>query len=143
MTKYAIILHPDAEADINSSYQWGRKVWGDKQAKAWVRELQRTIRSRLTSTPLSCPLAPESDDLGIAIRQLVLQRYRVLFMVKKKRPQFFTSEVHTLLVLIYAKRVTNNTGVFQSLHLSMKGLSRSVTRLEIPSLISNAGLLSS
>jgi len=27
MKKYSVILHPDAEADINSSYQWGRKAY--------------------------------------------------------------------------------------------------------------------
>jgi len=84
MKKYSIILHPDAEADINSSYQWGRKVWGEKQAKAWAQELRRAIKLRLTSLPLSCPLAPESDDLGLEVRQLIAQRYRVLFIVEKK-----------------------------------------------------------
>ena len=84
MKKYSVILHPDAEADINSSYQWGRKVWGDQQASVWVQALQRAIRRRLTTLPLSCALAPESDDLGIAVRQLVVQRYRVLFIVEKK-----------------------------------------------------------
>lgn len=84
MKKYSIIFHPDAETDINSSYQWGRQVWGDRQARAWAQELQRAIKLRLTSLPLSCPLAPESDDLGIAIRQLIVQRYRVLFIVEKK-----------------------------------------------------------
>src|SRR5947199_10589635 len=84
MKKYSIVLHPAAEADINSSYQWGRQVWGDQQAKTWARELRRAIKLRLTSQPLSCPLAPESDDLGIAVRQLIVQRYRVLFIVEKK-----------------------------------------------------------
>jgi plasmid stabilization system protein ParE len=84
MKKYSVIFHPDAETDISSSYQWGRRVWGDKQAKAWAQELQRAIKLRLTSLPLSCSLAPESDDLGIEIRQLIVQRYRVLFIVEKK-----------------------------------------------------------
>jgi plasmid stabilization system protein ParE len=84
MKKYSVILHPDAEADINSWYQWGRKVWGDKQAKAWAQELQLAVKLRLTSLPLGCPLAPESDDLGIEVRQLIVRRYRVLFIVDKK-----------------------------------------------------------
>ena len=85
MRKYSVIFHPDAETDIRSSYQWGRRVWGDKQAKAWVQELQRAIKLRLTSSPLSCSLGPESDDLGIEVRQLIVQRYRVLFIVEKKK----------------------------------------------------------
>lgn len=84
MKKYRVVFHPDAETDIESSYQWGRRVWGDKQAKTWVCELRRTIKSRLKTRPLSCPLAPESEDLGIEIRQLIMQRYRVLFILKKR-----------------------------------------------------------
>jgi plasmid stabilization system protein ParE len=84
MKKYKVILHPDAETDISSSYQWGCRVWGEKQAQTRARELQRIIKSRLTSLPLSCPLAPESNELHIQIRQLVVQRYRVLFIVEKK-----------------------------------------------------------
>ena len=84
MKKYSVIFHPDAETDVSSSYQWGRGVWGDKRAKAWVQELQRAIKLRLTVLPLSCPLAPESDDLGIEVRQLIVQRYRVLFIIEKR-----------------------------------------------------------
>ena len=84
MKRHSVIFHPDAETDISSSYQWGRGVWGDQRAKAWAQELQRGIKLRLTSLPLSCPLAPESNDLGIAVRQLIVQRYRVLFIVEKK-----------------------------------------------------------
>ena len=84
MKKYSVIFHPDAETDISSSYQWGRRVWGENQANARARELQDTIKLHLTSLPLSCSLAPENDDLGIAIRQLIVQRYQVLFIVEKK-----------------------------------------------------------
>jgi plasmid stabilization system protein ParE len=84
MKKYSVIFHPDAETDVSSSYQWGRRVWGEKRARAWAQELHRAIKLRLTSLPLSCPLAPESDDLGIAVRQLIVRRYRILFIVEKK-----------------------------------------------------------
>jgi plasmid stabilization system protein ParE len=84
MKRYRVILHPEAEADIASSYEWGSRVWGEKRAKGWVRDLQRTIRSRLTSLPLSCPLAQESADLDREVRQVVVQRYRVLFVVERK-----------------------------------------------------------
>ena len=57
---------------------------GTEKAKAWVRELRQTIVNRLTLTPLSCPVAPESDELEIPIRQLTFERYRVLYLVEKK-----------------------------------------------------------
>ncbi|MBA3513929.1 MAG: type II toxin-antitoxin system RelE/ParE family toxin [Pyrinomonadaceae bacterium] len=84
MKKYRVVFHPDAETDIASSYQWGCREWGEGQAQDWVRELCRTIKARLTSIPLGCPLAPESEDLGIPIRQLIVKRYRILFIVDKK-----------------------------------------------------------
>jgi plasmid stabilization system protein ParE len=84
MKNYSVIFHSEAETDINLIYQWGRRVWGYDQANAWARELQRAIKLRLTSLPLSCPLAPESEDLGIAVRQLIVQRYRILFIVEKR-----------------------------------------------------------
>ena len=84
MKKYTVVIHPDAEIDIASSHQWGCRVWREERARAWVGDLRRIIRSRLTSSPLACPLAPESEDLGVSIRQLIIQRYRILFIVEKR-----------------------------------------------------------
>src|ERR1041385_9125062 len=81
---YVLTVHPDAEIDIDSSFQWGCRRWGRKNANAWVRELRRAIVNHLTSTPLACPLSPESSELGIPVRQLILGRYRVLYLVEKK-----------------------------------------------------------
>jgi plasmid stabilization system protein ParE len=81
MKKYKVILHPDAESDIESSFKWGCRAWG-KNAKLWVRKLRRTVRKQLTSMPLTCPLAPESEQLSVSIRHLIVGRYRVLFMVR-------------------------------------------------------------
>ena len=84
MKEYKVVLHRDAEADINSAYKWGRQVWGEKEAKAWAIELRRTIRSRLTSMPLGCAIAPESEELDIPVRHLIAGRCRVLFIVEKR-----------------------------------------------------------
>ncbi|HLA09659.1 MAG TPA: type II toxin-antitoxin system RelE/ParE family toxin [Pyrinomonadaceae bacterium] len=84
MKKYSVILHPDAEIDILSSYEWGCRAWGEEQARSWARELREAIMTRLASLPESCPLAPETGELGIQIRQLLVRRYRILFLVKKR-----------------------------------------------------------
>ncbi len=84
MKKYKIILDPDAEADINLSFQWGCRTWGQDDAKVWIRDLRNTFRNRLTSMPLSCPRAPESEELGVTVRHLVVGRYRILFIVEKR-----------------------------------------------------------
>jgi len=82
MKKYKVILHSDAESDIESSFKWGCRAWGQENAKLWVRKLRRAIRKQLTSLPLACPVAPESEQLGISIRHLIVGRYRILFTVK-------------------------------------------------------------
>lgn len=84
MQKYTVILHPDAEIDIEASFEWGCRTWGRKKAKAWVRDLRHRIINRLSSTPLSCPAAPESEELGISLRHFILGRYRVIFIVERR-----------------------------------------------------------
>lgn len=85
MKKYTVTFHPDAEQDVLTSYEWGCRAWGEKQAQQWVRELHHAIKKRLSAFPESCPLAPESEELGVLVRQFVMQRYRVLFIVKGKQ----------------------------------------------------------
>jgi plasmid stabilization system protein ParE len=82
MKEYKVIVHPDAELDIESSFKWGCRAWGEENAKLWVRKLQRAIRKQLTSLPLGCPLAPESEQLGVSVRHLIVARYRVIFTVR-------------------------------------------------------------
>lgn len=84
MKKYKVILHPDAETDISLAFEWGRRAWGEEKARTWVRQLYRTLKERLASTPLRCPVAPESRELGISVRQLIVGRYRILFIVEEK-----------------------------------------------------------
>src|SRR6185295_13287928 len=82
MKKYKVILHPDAELDIESSFKWGCRAWGEENAKLWVQKLRRTFRKQLTSMPLACPLGPENEQINISIRHLIVDRYRILFTVK-------------------------------------------------------------
>ena len=81
MKRYKVILHSDAESDIESFFKLGCRAWGEENAKLWVRKLRRSITEQLTSLPLACPLAPESEPLGVSIRHLIVGRYRVLFTV--------------------------------------------------------------
>ena len=84
MKKYKVILHSDAETDISSAFEWGRHAWGEENARTWAQQLYRNLRERLSSTPLRCRIAPESEELGIAVRQLIDGRYRILFIVEEK-----------------------------------------------------------
>ena len=82
MKKHTVILHSDAESDIESSFKWGCRAWGEENSKLWVRKLRRAIRKHLTSLSLARPLAPESEQLGVSIRHLIVGRYRVHFTVR-------------------------------------------------------------
>ena len=100
MKKHKVVLHPDAELDIESTFKWGCRAWGKENARDWVRELRRIFTNHLTSMPLSCPIAPESEELSEPIRHLIVGRYRVLFKVRggtghDSTRQIFTSEVRT------------------------------------------------
>ena len=80
--KYKIIFHRQAILDIDASFNWGVHAWSKPQAEKWSRQFYATCKKRLTQFPESCPIAPESEDLGFTIRQLVLGRYRALFVVE-------------------------------------------------------------
>jgi plasmid stabilization system protein ParE len=84
MAKYRVVVRPEAEDDITLSYQWGIKTWGEDQAKAWVIKLRSLISTRLSTLPMACPIAPESEELGLPVRQLIIQRYRILFLVEQR-----------------------------------------------------------
>jgi plasmid stabilization system protein ParE len=45
MKKYKVILHSDAESDIESSFKWGCRAWGEENAKLWVRKLRRLLEN--------------------------------------------------------------------------------------------------
>ena len=84
MAKYRVVVHPEAEIDIASSYKWGTETWGEDEAKAWVNQLRKIISTRLTTLPLACPVAPESEELRLPVPQLIIQRYRILFIVNQR-----------------------------------------------------------
>ena len=80
--KYKVIFHTQAISDIETSFAWGVRSWGKKQAEKWARQFYRTCKKRLSQFPEACPTAPESRVLDITIRQLVIDRYCALFIVE-------------------------------------------------------------
>jgi plasmid stabilization system protein ParE len=80
--KYKVIFHTQAVLDIETSFAWGIRNWGKQQAEKWARQFYKTCKKRLSQFPEACPIAPESKELGIIIRQLVIDRYCALFIVE-------------------------------------------------------------
>ncbi len=83
MKTYRVRYNPEAINDMDDSFEWGMRNWGELQALAWIRGLHALVRKRLVDLPLSCPIAPEGFESGFEIRQLVYGRYRILFTVKQ------------------------------------------------------------
>src|SRR5438874_10292347 len=82
MAKYRGFFTPDADAEVLDSYLWGVEYWGEDAAKLWLRELYSAVFRRLTTFPLSCPLAPENFASERQVRHFLFGRYRVLFEIK-------------------------------------------------------------
>jgi plasmid stabilization system protein ParE len=85
MKRYDVIFEESAQTDVRGSYDWGCRVWGKKEAQQWVRELQRSVLRQLSLVPKGFPLAPENDEFSEEIRQMIVGRYRVLFLIKKRK----------------------------------------------------------
>lgn len=84
MKSYKIRLETTALKDIELSYVWGSERWGVEKAKKWYRAIKAAIKS-LSSFPERHPIAPEleQEELGDEVRQMIFQRYRILFVVQE------------------------------------------------------------
>src|SRR5215204_6300812 len=85
MKRYAIVFEKSAQKDVRESYDWGCRVWGQKEAKRWVRQLRTAVFRQLSLLPKRFPVAPEDDEFAEEIRQMIVGRYRVLFTIKGLR----------------------------------------------------------
>ena len=84
MTKFTVRVSPAATRDLWSSYRWGVEHWGEGNAADWLNKIESEVISLLALFPLAFPIAPESAELSVEVRQFKFGRYRVLFTVKKK-----------------------------------------------------------
>ena len=85
MKRYVVVVELSAQENMRASYEWGRRVWGKKEAQRWVRELRTAITKQLSLVPKGFPIAPENDEFSSEIRQMIVGRYRVLFTVRKTK----------------------------------------------------------
>ena len=82
MKRYVVIFEDSAKLDVRASYEWGLRVWGKRQAHTWARQLREAVLNSLGIVPKAFPLAPEDDEFSVEIRQVVVDRYRVLFTIR-------------------------------------------------------------
>lgn len=89
MKRYVVIFEDSAKIDVRVSYEWGLRAWGKREAQQWARQLRTAVLNQLAVVPKGFPLAPEDDEFSEEIRQMVVDRYRVLFTITGR-------EVHVL-----------------------------------------------
>jgi plasmid stabilization system protein ParE len=82
MKGYAVIFEESAQADVAESYDWGRRTLGKYEAQKWVRQLRTAVSEQLAVVPKAFPLAPEDYEFIEEIRQMVVDRYRILSTIK-------------------------------------------------------------
>jgi plasmid stabilization system protein ParE len=89
--KYNLIIQPPALADLDEAYRWIAER-SPENAAHWFNGFLEALH-RLEQFPDRCGVAPESEQVGREIRQLLYGRragvYRALFVVEK-------DEVHVL-----------------------------------------------
>lgn len=84
--EFCVSISPSALADAETAYLWMRER--DLEiADQWFDGLLNAINS-LERLPARCPIAPESEELGMEIRQLLYGKskrfcYRILFGISQ------------------------------------------------------------
>jgi plasmid stabilization system protein ParE len=84
MKKFKVAITQPAFQDLHKSYLWGCEQWGVKQAKKWLRQAKQAVYS-LSAFPERHSLVSqeEQEELGTDVRQIIFQRYRILFTIQK------------------------------------------------------------
>jgi plasmid stabilization system protein ParE len=95
---YKLFLTAQAKADIEQAFGHLSER-SPETAAQWYRLVMREIAS-LKNMPARCPLAPESETLGVELRQLLHGKkrgiYRIVFRVVEGKGR--KKEVHILTI---------------------------------------------
>jgi plasmid stabilization system protein ParE len=85
--KYRVRLTARAERDVDEALAWLCEQGAGSAARRWHQRILAAV-GKLERQPERCPLAAESEDLGIELRELIFGRrqgvYRVLFIIERR-----------------------------------------------------------
>lgn len=77
---FKVQITAQAEAELNEAYEWIASQ-SLEQAVIWFNGLVEAADT-LSTFPERCPLAPESTELDLEIRQLLYGKYRLMFIIR-------------------------------------------------------------
>ena len=84
---FRVELSNRAQADIAAIYDWLRSQQAGQAGERWFLALREAIAS-LSTLPTRCPVAPESGESPVEVRQLLHGRkpyvYRILFTIDRE-----------------------------------------------------------
>ncbi len=75
---YQIIVQPAADEELQQAAHWIAQ-YSPQKATLWYFEAIQAINS-LQTFPARCSYAPERKTFGLDIRQLLFDKYRILFV---------------------------------------------------------------
>jgi len=82
---FRVSLTEEADRELESILFWLKAEQAGDSGLRWFRRLTQSLAS-LSELPGRCPIAPESADLPIEVRQLIFGRkphfYRILFTIE-------------------------------------------------------------
>ncbi len=85
--KYRVLLSARAERDVDEALAWLCQQGAVAAARRWHERLLAAIGT-LQRQPQRFPLAPEAEELGIGLRELLFGRrqgaHRILFLVEQR-----------------------------------------------------------
>ena len=81
---YRVKVSRSAKADADKAYEWMKQQYSEAQATKWFNGMVDAVNS-LQDFPHRCPFAPESEELGVELRQLLYGKrsatYRIVFTI--------------------------------------------------------------
>lgn len=80
--KYEVNLTDQAHAEAEFAFKWIEQS-SPTNAVEWFNGLVDAVET-LCSMPERCIVAPESEDVGQEIRQLLYGKFRILFSIEKQ-----------------------------------------------------------
>jgi len=76
---YRIVIEDEAEQELKEAARWIAQ-YAPETAALWYFDMAEAIES-LQESPARCPLAPESRTFDEDIRHLIVDQYRILFLI--------------------------------------------------------------
>ena len=80
--KYEVNLTDQAHAEAEFAFKWIEQS-SPTNAVEWFNGLVDAVET-LCSMPERCSVAPESQDVGQEIRQLLYGKFRIIFSIEKQ-----------------------------------------------------------